>query len=343
MEGDDYIEEIRSFILKNKKPSYTTTSKKEIRVRCPYCGDSTKNPSAAHMYIEMKPPFRFHCFKCETSGVLNAQVFRDLGLDDQEPQAAVINANKNLKKEPGSAKILSKKKKLRDAIVDTPTSQAAVAYFNSRYNFELTNEYISKKFKCVTDPIEFFKANNIYAPKNNQFDFTGAIGFVSGDASHIIFRDIAGRSAQRYYNLNLLPANELGLGSKSYMISGEVDAMAEEVTLVITEGIFDIIGVYEHFFKDRDKKNVIFAAACGKAYAAVILSVIRLGFLNLKIVIFSDGDVDLNFYRRLKRESPYLRDSQLTIFYNNLYNPETGFGKDFGVPKSEIALRKVII
>jgi hypothetical protein len=295
------------------------------------------------MYIEMRPPFRFHCFKCETSGVLNAQVFRDLGLDGQEPQAAVINANKNLKKEPGSAKILSKKKKLRDTIVNTPASANAVQYLNSRYNFDLSNEYITTKFKCVTDPIAFFKENNIYVPKNNQFNFAGAIGFISGDASHIIFRDITGTSAQRYYNLNLLPNEEIGLGSKSYLISGEVDSMAEEITLVITEGIFDIIGVYEHFFKDRDTKNIIFAAACGKAYTAVILHIIRLGFLNLKIVIFSDGDVDLNVSRRMKRENPYLRDSQITVFYNNLYNPETGFGKDFGVPKSEISLRKVII
>ena len=71
------IESVRNIILKEKKPSYTTTNKKEVRVRCPYCGDSKTNKSSAHMYIEMRPPFRFHCFKCETAGRLTQQTAKD--------------------------------------------------------------------------------------------------------------------------------------------------------------------------------------------------------------------------------------------------------------------------
>ena len=123
-----------------------------------------------------------------------------------------------------------------------------------------------------------------------------------------------------------------------------IDIMQPVVNLVITEGIFDIIGVYTHFYKNTQyEKNTIFAAACGKSYNAVILNYIRLGFLNLNISIYSDGDVDVNFYRELKDSNPYLKGSNITIFYNDLYDPSTGYGKDYGVKKEDIKLRKVII
>ena len=40
--------------------------------------------------------------------------------------------------------------------------------------------------------------------------------------------------------------------------------LLKRTKLVITEGIFDIIGVYTHFYKENNDKNIIFAAACGK-------------------------------------------------------------------------------
>ena len=118
--------------------------------------------------------------------------------------------------------------------------------------------------------------------------------------------------------------------------------MSEKTTLIITEGIFDIIGVYNHFYGGNDE-NTIFAAACGKAFNAVILNYIRMGFLDLDIIIYSDADVNVNFYKSLKMSSPYLKNSKITIFYNDLYDPKTGFGKDYGCRKNEIKLKKIII
>lgn len=60
------VNTIRQRLLKIK-PSYQNTNRSEIRVRCPYCGDSVKNPMDAHFYISMTPPFMYHCFKCEES------------------------------------------------------------------------------------------------------------------------------------------------------------------------------------------------------------------------------------------------------------------------------------
>lgn len=335
----DYINEIRNLILKNKKPSYETTNRKEIHVRCPYCGDSKHDNSKARFYIEMKPPFRFHCFKCETSGVLNQQVLRDLGIFNNDLTLDISEANKVLKT-IGVQKIQTKKvKNLKHESANSELATAAMQYFNKRYASKMTPEYIQRKFKAVLDAPEFFKENNLYVP-SSQFNFSKAIGFISSDSSHIIFRDITGMQSKRYYNLCLVRDDEIDSYSKMYNISADIDVLQDEVTLVMTEGIFDIIGVYMHFYKDTpDEKNVIFAAACGKAYAAVIQHYIRLGFLNLNIIIYSDADVPRSFYEDMKKASPYLKNSTLTVYYNALYNKETKYGKDYGVPKNQIKLK----
>lgn len=341
MELQEYIESIRNLILANKKPSHQTTNRKEISVRCPYCGDSKSNLSATHLYIEMRPPFRFHCFKCETSGVLNNETFRDLGIYNNELSINVLNANKQYKSTAGIQKVSFKKKVLKNIPYNTALSVNAVNYFNSRYGTNFSNEFIIERFKAVTDPIQFFRDNQIYIPPN-QYDFTKAIGFISSDSSHIVFRDISGTQKRRYYNLNLFPNDNISTISKTYNISNNINVMTNKTKLVITEGIFDIIGVYNHFYLN-DYNDTIFAAACGKGFNAVILNYIRMGFLDLDITIFSDADVDINFYKILKNNSPYLKNTKITIYYNSLYDPKTGYGKDYGVHLKDIKLKKIII
>lgn len=341
---DEFVENIREIILRNKKPSYQTTNKKEIRVRCPYCGDSRRDMSSAHLYIEMKAPFRFHCFKCETSGVLNNQTLRDLEIYDTSMSTSIIGANKVYRENQGVQKIhIGKRKRIINIPDTSEITSKNLEYFNSRFRTKFTPDFISSKFRVILNPIKFFSDNNIIVP-NGHYDFTNAIGFISTDNSHIVFRDTSGRQARRYYNLNISPEIMEDISSKIYNISSSIDAMSERVKLVITEGIFDVIGVYSHFYKGtEDENNTIFAAACGKGFNAVILNYIRAGFLNLDVTIYSDADVDLNFFRNLKNTSDYLKTSKITIYYNSLYDKSTGFGKDYGVPKDQIKLRKILI
>ena len=288
----------------------------------------------------MLPPFRFHCFKCETSGVLNSQTFRDLGIYDTNLNINVINANKEQLNNLKEQKVSFKKKALLNTCVDSLPTQNALFYLNKRFETNFTAEYAASQFKCILDPQHFFNINRIN-PKINNFDFTNAIGFMSSDSSHLIFRDYGGLQNKRYNNFSICP--DINSASKTYNISGEISAMAPEITLVIAEGIFDIIGIYTHFGNLYDKSSTIFAAACGKAFNAVILNYIRMGFLNLNVVIYSDADVKLEFYKNLKNNSPYLKNSKIQIFYNSLFNPETKFGKDYGVPKNQIKLKQIII
>lgn len=341
---DEFVENIRESILRNKKPSYQTTNKKEVRVRCPYCGDSRRDLSSAHLYIEMRAPFRFHCFKCETSGVLNNQTLRDLEIFDTSMNTNIIVANKVLRENQGIQKIqIGKRKKLVNIPDESDITLKNLSYFNNRFNISFDKDYISSKFRTILNPIKFFADNNIFVPKGH-YDFSNAIGFISTDNSHIVFRDTSGLQQRRYYNMNITPNEIEDISSKIFNISSSINTMAEKVNLVITEGIFDIIGVYNHFYKNTSfEENTIFTAACGKGFNAVILNYIRTGFLDLDITIYSDGDVDLNFYRNLKNTSEYLKNTKITVYYNSLYDRNTGFGKDYGLPKDQIKLRKIII
>lgn len=279
----------------------------------------------------MKPPFRFHCFKCESSGVLNQTTLRDFSIFDDNLSQNIVIANKDFKSN-GIQKINYCKKQVITPI-NNEISIRNTNYFNSRFNTNFTNEFISEKFKAITNPNQFFRDNKIFV--GNSWNFDDSIGFLSSDSTHAIFRDVIGNQDRRYNNLKLVSDDDFN-AQKMYNISTDIDVMNEEVTLIMTEGIFDIIGVYLHFYKDSNEENKIFAAACGKSFNAVISHYTRLGFLNLNVIIYSDADVPLNFYKNLKQSSPFIRNKMITIFYNDI-------GKDFGIKKEEIKLRKVIL
>lgn len=44
----------------------------ELWLRCPFCGDSTHDPTKAHLSINLKR-FVYHCFRCNASGALTAK------------------------------------------------------------------------------------------------------------------------------------------------------------------------------------------------------------------------------------------------------------------------------
>ena len=336
MEVNEKVKKIKSIIASTMKPCYVTTDGKDLRVRCPYCGDSRKNSTSAHMYISLVPPFQFHCFKCESSGVLNATTLKDFKIHNNEAQLNIIEVNKTLKGRNRNIKSTKKKKKLDLYVEYNNQVQSAINYFNSRYesNYSFNDlEYLTTVYKLILDPIQFFNKNKLKVNLDNFFNYETAIGFLSSDSAYIVFRDISGNSSKRYNNCRI--SDELE-GKKEYSIGTEINMLSNNVNLVITEGIFDIIGVYENFYKNSAGDNYIFAAACGKSYMSIINKYLRMGFLNLNITIYSDADVGINFYQDMKRNSDYLKNIPITIYYNDLE-------KDFGIPSNRIKIRKVVI
>lgn len=330
--AEKLVKELRS---KNKKvllPSSGT----ELRTRCPYCGDSRKNSTSAHMYVSLLPPFMFHCFRCETSGVLNSKVLNDFDLNDPTLQLDILESNKNYRTKAGRKTRVSSN--IKNNICDYSAAKRGIEYLNARFGGKYTFkdiEYLKNTYKVILDPLTFLKENNVKTDKL-IFNFNESIGFISQDKTYAIFRNISKQpSKMRYINVPLLGIDSV---SKMYILGNKINVLNEKSHFILTEGIFDIIGVYEQFYKNNtnNEENYIFVASCGKSYRSSIDTLIRLGFLDFDVTIYSDNDVDLTFYKDLKYNSSYLKTQNITIYYNKL-------SKDFGNPVTGIELRKAVV
>jgi hypothetical protein len=105
-------------------------------------------------------------------------------------------------------------------------------------------------------------------------------------------------------------------------------------TVVITEGIFDLLSVYFNI-KNQYKENTIYAAVCGIGYNNLINEIIRMGFLQINLEIYGDSDQDIRIYKQIKDE---FRDfiCKATLYTNTL-------AKDFGNINDGIKIKKAIL
>lgn len=331
------VTEIRDYIKTNKKPSYLSTNKKEIRVRCPYCGDSIKNKNHAHLYIELAAPFFFYCQRCQMTGVLNTEVLSDLGLYSSDISVGIKKLNKHFKGKFKPKKQWNFKSNIKLPSNDRDTDLFKYDYFNQRFGLSLDRKEIDDTYKVVTDFSAFKKVNylnfddfknQIYNNLDNDY-----IGYLSTDGSHIVSRDVKGIHAKRYHNFKIDDNDPFG--KKFYTIKTKVDLMSETLNLVITEGIFDIVGVFNHIYNgNKNNTNTVFAAACGKGFSQVVEHFMNLGFLDINIDIYSDRDLHISFFKKLKNNNLYMRDKKITVHYNTL-------DKDYGVTKDKISIESI--
>lgn len=321
------VDEIRRTLKANIDPCYHNTANTEVYVRCPNCGDSQKNKRGAHLYIKMAPPFSFYCQKCGYHGVLNDDVLGKLGIYDNDLLLRIREANKSKGFSNNIRLVKSGDQNIDFKDEDTDCAKASLEYFNSRFGVNETTETLNDKFKAILDPAAFLRKRR-KTSLNSRFDFSRAIGFVSSDGKYMICRDNSGQQELRYSNVALSDDENK---SKIYNIKTPVSLIEDEVTLAITEGIFDAIGLY--YKKYKDSQNVIIAAACGKSYEQVIDAYIRKGFLSLNIEIYSDQDVNIGFYEEMRRKNKIIAANKMSVFYN-------AKGKDCGVPADQIELRR---
>ena len=56
----------------------------------------------------------------------------------------------------------------------------------------------------------------------------------------------------------------------------------------------------------------------------------------MNITVYSDADQNIKMYKNIKKEFTFLTDKKITVIYNTI-------GKDFGVKKEEIKIKKSYI
>lgn len=339
-------EEIINFLLEQPM-ARKSVSEKELTMRCPFCGDSTKSQMSTNFYINIdKESDTFLCYKCfrascNASGIVDQYFLERLGFSKydciRELNSYMIQRNKSSK---NIKRYKSKIRKELSNVINTKTelSDRKLSYINHRMGLNLSYKDIYD-LKINLDLNYLLKINNIEIPKNKTYYYDAlsayGISFISSYNDYVIIRDISksNKLHKRYTNINIF--DNYDNVTKSYSIPRKINLLSTEPTVLnITEGAFDIIGVYYHLNIDRDYENQIYVAASGSGIVNVINHYIKeYGLIDLKINIFSDADVPREMYNKLYKLKKYLYKFDITIYYNTIE-------KDFGVKKDKIKLIK---
>lgn len=328
--------------LKQKLKVCRLTGKKdEIIIRCPYCGDSAKDPFKGHFYIMNRPPFKYYCQRCNTSGVTNSNLLQKLNVSDYQV-VSMINKSLTDYQKKLSFKYGSEFKYFDNKRLNFYPRQygelelTKMKYIEDRLGVKLEIPDIDK-FKIILNLKDFFEINNIDFAKrikskkdkdllNKLYYYT--VGFLTADKNTIICRSLnEAMTGFRYHNYSLFP--DAIESKKFFTVKKDLDLSLPKHKIIMTEGILDTIGVYNHIHNRDDEP--LYVANNGKSFLFVLDYLASLSLLNVDIDIMSDAEVTLKFYKYVIESSRLARYNGLNIFYNQI-------SKDYGVKKTEILL-----
>ena len=220
-------------------------------------------------------------------------------------------------------------------------------YFKDRLGLDITDDNyndVLTRYKIVLNLTEFLKNNKMSHLLNSRFKYESQkqilkdvderfIGFMALDNNFITFRNVYGDDP-RYRNVRLI-LDDADSNKKIYTISNDIDLKKPIFDVHITEGVFDIIGVYNNVVPDKHSDTDIFIAANGKSHLLIFNTLLSMGIVNCNFHIYSDKDVNIDFYRQIKKQNRLLELNGANIYYNEL-------GKDTGTTKDNIKLSKPI-
>ena len=316
-----------------------TVDRKWVNMRCPFCGDSKKDYNKKRFYVKVEPeegelPY-FHCFNCGVGGPIHMAI-STLFESDYDMESETNIYYKKMALNPKAKKYRMMKRK--EVVISKPIARdynvEKIHYINKRLGINLTMRDIVK-YKIIIDLYQFLSENKVSKLTRNKNITdkmeTDYVGFLSANNNCINMRNFRDSNKQnkylkRYENYSVFGDD---IVQKYYIISNTIDVM-KDIDIIIAEGPFDIIGVYNHVY-DKDDKNKIYVAVCGSGYLSLIKNLITdLGIIFCNIYIYSDNenDKDIEFYKELK-ERLGERINTMRVFYNKL-------GKDFGVTKDRI-------
>lgn len=326
--------------LKNRDIFTEQVSGIQIRTRCPYCGDSTKNYRTGHLYLRINPddelPIVYNCFKCPASGILTYKDLELLGIEGIEFKDGLKSINKNSTKY--SKNDYNKKEIFFQYKLPTNYDERKISYLENRLGRKFNdNELLD--MKVITSFKDFLLLNDINKitckPGMARFVEKKYIGFLSNNSAYILFRDITDTSEIRWYKY---PITTESIGQKIfYSISSNIDLYSQDDIIInLSEGVMDAISIaYNLGYHNPD--NILNIAVCGKFYNSVIEYLLCMGLIgsNIIINIFADRDytrdTSIKYYRDNLTKYSYLV-KELNIFYNTKE-------KDCGVRKEDIVLK----
>ena len=314
----------------------------EYRTECPFCSQSDK------FYIRINTednfPIVYNCFKCNESGVLNNDTLELLGIDDVELKNSVKYLNKTSSNFKSKQFLGNDRVKLFDYKIPKITDFSKIKYIEDRLGVKIGDE--CEDFKIITDFNDFLKINKIKSVQCSTQVYhdlcKNYIGFLSYGNSHILFRDVTNTSKYRWIKYSI--SKDSQYNRLFYSISSEIDLFTKEkITINLSEGVMDAIGVYYHM--GGNAPNTLNIAVCGKQYDGVIKYLVSTGFIgsNININIYADNDAKYNTNNKAPTDIKYFNKIfyKLKYLFGNIHIYYNILDKDYGVPKEKISVKKI--
>lgn len=321
--NEDKIEVLNE-ILKCS-PIHRRINSEMYRIRCPICGDSTKNDRDMHCYIKCSDdpnePLLYYCFLCNSHGKIGKWFLNKLGVDQK-----IVNKVGNTKyNRLPSIKTSNIEIITGDPVMDSPQ----VMYIKNRLGPGFTYDDYSK-FKILWNIENVVKYIRDDATRHTLPDNRESISFLSDDRTAMMTRTFLDSSklGHQWRKIRILPSHN----HTCYTIKVSLDLFTKETIYVnIAEGIFDILSVYKNF---NDGPNSVFFAALGSDYISTLEYAILRGFVGNNIVIKIYIDQGINE----KELYSYLRE--MKWMFNSIYVYKNIKGKDVGERIDTIKLQE---
>jgi len=316
---DNFIDFITKYL---GKPKITNSN---IICRCPWCEVDRKHHHHNHLYISLDKPI-FNCFKseCNESGTIKKFIFKVAGthqynkyIDNNE-----LENIKNYKKISTEKSIFKYSEDIKlPEIYSLNKFRNKIKYFKQRLLFAPFD--ITKIKGLILDVDEFISLNkNIIKLSDSDYKLlpylqSNFIGFLLENKTKVIFRNIDTKNDFRYYKMNIQKDMDL---LDYYKITHNIK---ESNLIVIGEGIFDIFN--DHIFDYTGYRHIAYGYYCSlnQRFESLIKSIIfHDNLYNPNVVILSDGNIHINYYKKLKRKLKNFCEN-IEIYYNKN-------GDDFG-------------
>lgn len=324
-------------------PNYRESSDgTQAQIKCPICGDSRHDPTAAHLSIkiDVKPnePVLYQCFRasCQAKGALKTSTLQEWGITNLDVLTELAEHNRNVSKTFDREFVSKKQKEYTLVNIANEANQAKLSYLNRRLGTNLEAKDL-KDLKIQLSLIDMLRINEIkrFSAKQDTVYALDqcCIGFVSMYNEFMICRDITPKmvTGKRYYVYRISGKPDPN-DMRVYCIPTEIDLMDPHAAVInVAEGPFSILGAYLNTDLGRDKRNSIWVANCGAQYQNTILHVAKqYGLLRCHINIWSDSEIPLSQYTSLYKSLKNRLDIRsMTVWYNQAAD-------DFGHSKKDI-------
>lgn len=303
-------------------PVFDKLSNEQYRIRCPFCGDSRKDPRKARLYLKcsMDPtePILYNCFNdnCSAKGRVDKAFFEKLGIPaDGLNGLEARRFNRLITVEADKVELIT-----GEPIIPSPQSDY-ISYrlgeglaaddldkFKIIWNFDLIRPFISQRSILNTLP-------------NND----SSISFLSDDRSVLLTRFFDDNLGVRWKKVRLRPSENRSF----YTIKSTIDLMAANTIAVnIAEGIFDILSVYKHF---NTGDNSAYVGCLGNDYRSALDHMVAKGIFgnHVTVNVYADDNIDRKWLKSKFKPYRWLF-GEITLFWNTQ-------ASDFGVKSDRIS------